>query len=149
MRRALASLECREGGWRLLKREEQVDGLRRWERRGVRSAVRQVGEGVQRWDEDERDGGEDEAEGENERGEEEIVNACIRCEKYDGQGTMGFFVVGFVRDGEGMVDAGAEGVGEVVGFDENGCEDGRSPMRRDVGSIEDEEEWIGFSDGSF
>lgn len=72
---ALASDVAKARGWRMLKREDQVKGMRDWPVRGV---------------------------GENENGvevEKEVSEACIRANKGDEHGTMGFFLAGFVRDG--------------------------------------------------
>ncbi|OBT61390.1 hypothetical protein VE03_09262 [Pseudogymnoascus sp. 23342-1-I1] len=73
---ALESEVAKERGWRVLRRDEQVGGMKRWEVRGV-----------------EGEGGEYRAIGEG----------CIRANKGDGEGTMGFFVCPFVRGGEGGV----------------------------------------------
>lgn len=104
--RALASSIARERGWRILKREAQVEGLKKWHRRGV-WVTEKLEDGVEV--------GEEEA--------EEICDACIRCEKGTEEGTMGFFVAGFVRDPNG---------GHGDGLLEGPCEE--------------EEEWNGFSD---
>ena len=56
-------------GWRVLRREEQPEGLRNWPRRGLSE----------------------------ECDSEDIAQGCIRCEKGT-DGTIGFFAVGFVRD---------------------------------------------------
>jgi putative methyltransferase len=63
---------------------------------------------------------EDEAEA------EEIAEACVRAEKGDGKGVMGFFVVCFVRDRVG----GDGAVGEGGGTDWD--EDGDGPYVRDA-----------------
>ncbi|EON62348.1 hypothetical protein W97_01569 [Coniosporium apollinis CBS 100218] len=107
-------------GWRILRREEQVDGMRRWPVRGDVQAVEALPGG--KWS-----------------GElaETVREACIRCEKGTGEGTMGFFVAGFVRDGEG----GPPAVREAANGDQ-GAAGGTSNVEG-----EDEEEWEGFSDG--
>ncbi|KFY85432.1 hypothetical protein V500_08433 [Pseudogymnoascus sp. VKM F-4518 (FW-2643)] len=75
---ALESEVAKERGWRVLKREEQVGGMKRWEVRGV----------------------------EGKSGEYKAIReGCIRANKGDGEGTMGFFVCAFVRDGENDVEA--------------------------------------------
>lgn len=107
--RALVSPVARARGWRVLRREEQVEGMRRWNVRGERGACEGV-EGV-----DLVELGVD---------EEVVREACVRGEKGTGEGTMGFFVAGFVREGEDEGDY--DGVGDGV--------------------EEDEDEWGGFSD---
>lgn len=67
----LASDVAKTRGWRLMKREEQVDGMRRWEVRGRLEAC---------------------------DGDAELAGACIRSFPGDGRGVMGFFAVGFVRE---------------------------------------------------
>ncbi|KAI7618754.1 S-adenosyl-L-methionine-dependent methyltransferase [Hortaea werneckii] len=127
--RALRSPVARERGWRVLRREEQVDGMRRWGRRGWRGEC----EGFLRSEEE--GGGRDVG-----ALAEEVAEGCIRCEKEDGrrgegtrdeEGTMGFFVAGFVREGDGDDDRGS-----IAGREGNG--DG---MEED-----DDEEWEGFDD---
>ncbi|PHH55597.1 25S rRNA (cytosine(2278)-C(5))-methyltransferase [Ceratocystis fimbriata CBS 114723] len=80
VRAALASDVARRRGWRVLSREEQVRGLREWPVRGDKAAA---------------------------GGDEKVAEACIRSYKGDGRGLMGFFVAGFIRDGDGC-GAGAE-----------------------------------------
>ncbi|GME28658.1 putative methyltransferase [Neofusicoccum parvum] len=94
---ALGSRVALARGWRLLRREEQVAGMRAW---GVRGEAGAWGEGVR--------------------------EACVRCEKGTAEGTMGFFVAGFVREGGDGGEWGGGGVEEGEG--------------------EGEEEWNGFSD---
>ncbi|KAI7335764.1 hypothetical protein KC315_g3054 [Hortaea werneckii] len=125
--RALQSSVAREQGWRILRREEQVDGMRRWGRRGWRGEcekfLREEGGG----------GGHRDAGGLA----EEVAEGCIRCEKDDGrgdgtqdeEGTMGFFVAGFVRE-DGNGDGGSVSEREVNGG----------------GMEEDGDEWEGFDD---
>lgn len=84
--RALTSPAANEGEWRILRREEQVDGARRWGIRGNLDAAVDVMADLLG----------------NENGKkihpDEIVDACIRCEKGTMEGTQGFFVAGFIRD---------------------------------------------------
>ncbi|GME58902.1 Nol1/Nop2 Sun family protein [Neofusicoccum parvum] len=94
---ALGSRVAVARGWRLLRREEQVAGMRAW---GVRGEAGAADEGVR--------------------------EACVRCEKGTAEGTMGFFVAGFVREGEDGGEWGGGGVEEGEG--------------------EGEDEWNGFSD---
>jgi putative methyltransferase len=122
--RALASKVARERGWRVLKREEQVEGLSNWPCRGVKKP-------------------DEGAKGEMELDEVER-KACLRCwpdghantggnGKGDGdggtEGTMGFFVVGFVRNGKLAVDLNGGGDGDTSSH-----------------GADDDEEWEGFVD---
>ncbi|RYP06240.1 hypothetical protein DL764_003254 [Monosporascus ibericus] len=75
--RALQSEVGRRRGWRILKRDEQVRGLREWPVRGTVDAS---------------------------NGDTEVADACIRSYKDDGRGVMGFFVAGFVRDAPEAID---------------------------------------------
>ena len=75
--RALRSSVGQQRGWRLLRREEQVAGLKKWKYRGVGHAS---GSPLT----------------------EEQLDACIRCYPANGEGTMGFFVCCFIR-GEDQV----------------------------------------------
>jgi len=86
---ALRSPIAIQRGWRVLRRSEQVEGMRKWKVRGKGLAV------AQSLTDDEVRASEvgdilDET--------EEIAEACIRCEAGTAEGTMGFFVVGFVRE---------------------------------------------------
>lgn len=83
---ALASPIAKERGWRILTREAQVRGLKKWDRRGV-------------W-EDGKIGAEMAGMAKD---KEEICDACIRCEKGTEEGTMGFFVAAFVRDTDAVL----------------------------------------------
>ncbi|KAF1979996.1 S-adenosyl-L-methionine-dependent methyltransferase [Bimuria novae-zelandiae CBS 107.79] len=78
---ALASAAAKEQGWRILRREQQVKGLRDWTKRGI-------------W----QPGKLDAEVNMTEEMREDICDACIRCEKGTEEGTMGFFVAAFVRD---------------------------------------------------
>lgn len=70
-----------ERGWRVLRRKEQISGMKAWNIRGKLDA----------WM------GNLKVEGINEA---EIAEACIRCEKGTKEGTQGFFVAAFVRQVE-------------------------------------------------
>lgn len=100
---ALATSVAKERGWRILKREEQVEGLRKWNRRGV-------------WEDEKLSCTVQEA------AKGDILEGCIRCDKGTEEGTMGFFVAAFVRDG----DYDLAQVTEVV--------------------ADETEEWTGFGD---
>ena len=77
--KALGSPIAKRRGWYILRRDEQISGMRAWEIRGDLQACKEVmdGEGV-----------------------EQIAEACIRCEKGTKEGTQGFFVAAFARDGD-------------------------------------------------
>lgn len=96
--RVLGSDVARRRGWRVMRRDEQPTGLRGWRHRGIKS----YGEGGEK---ESVDLGKGELEG------------CLRCWPGDEEGLGGFFVVGFVRDGQA-----------------DGQED------------EEDDEWAGFSD---
>ncbi|CAG8358781.1 unnamed protein product [Penicillium salamii] len=126
--RILKTKVAKERGWRLLRRDEQPDGLRRWSKRGVRE--------------------EKPAEGEtgpsgSVKLSDEALEACIRSWQGDAEGLGGFFVAGFVRDPTLATAAPVEtedenekdeAVEAAAAEDEYEDED------------EDEEDWGGFSD---
>jgi putative methyltransferase len=101
---ALASSVAKERGWTILERERQVEGLRKWHRRGV-------------WEEGKlNDTFPDES------SKNDVLEACIRCDKGTEEGTMGFFVAGFVRDSNS--DSAPVSAATVEGHDEfNGFSD--------------------------
>ncbi|TLS27642.1 hypothetical protein PpBr36_05212 [Pyricularia pennisetigena] len=70
----------RNPGWRIMTREEQVDGMRKWPVRGEVQFC---------------------------EGDKEVAEGCIRAYKGDGHGVMGFFVAAFVpnEDGQAMTAA--------------------------------------------
>lgn len=115
--RALSSDDARHRGWRVLRRAEQVEGMRAWGLRGSREAVAETA-------------------GADGLDAEEAAEACLRCEKGGEGGTMGFFVVCLVRDGDrsevngkaGKIKEGPAVNGHIK------AEDG------------EDEEWEGFSD---
>ena len=76
--RALESAIAQERGWRMLRREDQVSGMKSWNIRGQVDACTSSKHG--------------------EINKEDIAEACIRCEKGTEEGTQGFFVAGFVRE---------------------------------------------------
>ena len=120
----------------MLKREEQVRGMREWDVRGSLEAC----EGVQ--------------------GAEVVAEACIRAyNRDDGRGVMGFFVAGFVRDGdvdlaegEGVKDDGpfVRDANGIIVRDENGIPTLKSTGKKAVG-VEDggsEEVYVGEGGGA-
>ncbi|KAI0859091.1 S-adenosyl-L-methionine-dependent methyltransferase [Xylaria cubensis] len=82
--KALQSEVAVKRGWRIMRREQQVQGMRDWPVRGSLEAS---------------------------DGDEEIAEACIRSYKDDGRGVMGFFVAGFVRDAGAEVNGGIIALG--------------------------------------
>lgn len=135
VRKALEHPLAKEGGWRILKREEQIRGMREWPVRGSPEAC---------------------------DGDEELAEACIRANKGDEHGTMGFFLAGFTRGLSPAVDLGdkflrdEEGrlVRDVMGFPVKaeleeeivGSYDGGQQEEKDTVTDEIEEEWGGFED---
>jgi putative methyltransferase len=115
---ALASSVAREGGWRILSKEQQVDGLKTWRSRGV-------------WEDEKLDMDIDVTEKEK----KDVLDACIRCDKGTEDGTMGFFVAAFVRD-QGLVPNGLH----------NGHEVASEAAQEGPSEEQEEEEWNGFSE---
>lgn len=113
---ALNSPEARKFGWKIMKRKDQVSGLQSWPRRGV-------------WEDDKL--GEDVPTDDK----EEVLDACIRCNKATEDGTMGFFVAGFVRDASAAQDD--------IALPQS--EKGQAENQDDNVEIEDDE-WSGFSE---
>ncbi|RMX83762.1 hypothetical protein D0869_05061 [Hortaea werneckii] len=138
--RALRSRVARERGWRILRREEQVDGMRRWGRRGWKGEC----EKFLRDEEEEEVGDGEGGMGGGLAGKmaEEVAEGCIRCEKDNGrgdgrqdeEGTMGFFVAGFIREGGEDGDGEGSGAGGEVNGGGRGEEE------------DDDDEWEGFDD---
>ncbi|KAF8247076.1 S-adenosyl-L-methionine-dependent methyltransferase [Wilcoxina mikolae CBS 423.85] len=96
----LASKVARRRGWHV---EKRADGnLREWERRGIPESC---------------------------GGDEDVAEACVRCNPIE-DGGIGFFVVAFVRDGS---------------IDEEN-ETSPKQQQQQQQEEEEEEEWNGFSD---
>ncbi|KAG4432599.1 hypothetical protein IFR05_011924 [Cadophora sp. M221] len=131
VRKALASPVAKQAGWRILKREEQIRGMKEWPVRGSQEAC----------------GGND-----------ELAESCIRANKDDEHGTMGFFLAGFVRDLSPTADMDAKFlrderghlVRDVMGFPVPAdTEDSEMVGREDEPEVEAPEEdleWGGFED---
>ncbi|CAI7630767.1 unnamed protein product [Penicillium glandicola] len=125
--RILNSPAAKERGWRLLRRDEQPDGLRRWKKRGVREERPAEGETGPSGTVDLSD---------------EALEACIRSWQGDAEGLGGFFVAGFIRDPSRAVTAvPAKARGNYV-HDEHSGHDESDEDEKD----EDDEEWGGISD---
>ncbi|PZD46631.1 Sun, tRNA and rRNA cytosine-C5-methylase [Pyrenophora tritici-repentis] len=101
--KALASSIAKERGWKILKRESQVTGLQQWHRRGA-------------WEDEKLDNEPDES------FKRDVLEACIRCDKGTEEGTMGFFVAAFVREGNS------------------------DPTQIMEAVVNEDDEWNGFSD---
>lgn len=122
---ALATSVAKQRGWRVLRREEQVEGMKKWNRRG-------------QWEEGKLSGSVS-IDGQE---RQDVLDGCIRCDKGTEEGTMGFFVAAFVREGEDN-DDGAAGREEVDEMEV----DVRKPAAPTAEQDGDEEqEWDGFSD---
>lgn len=100
--KVLDSTIAKSRGWSVLRRQDQVSGLRAWVHRGVETTRNADSSSL----------------------DDEAREACIRCHPGDEQGTMGFFLCGFVRDASDS---------EHVGTSQ-------------AGSAQDEEGWEGFDD---
>jgi putative methyltransferase len=81
VKKALESSIAKEEGWQILRRENQIRGMGEWPVRGSQEAC-----------------GEDSV----------LAESCIRANKGDEHGTMGFFLAGFVRDRAPAADIDAE-----------------------------------------
>jgi len=129
--KALNSKIARELGWRILTRHEQVDGLRRWNVRGNHIACVKIARELKAGNTTIAD-----PERLTPYAIQHAAEACIRCEKGTADGTMGFFVAGFVRDlhDEEIEAALQRRVSSVT------------HEMSDVALSNEEEEWEGFSD---
>ena len=78
--KALLAPIAKERGWRILRRDEQPEGLKAWHIRGNATACYLHNE----------DGPSFDTKG--------VAEGCIRCDKGTMEGTQGFFVAGFVRE---------------------------------------------------
>lgn len=127
--KALQSDVARRRGWRILKQEQQVVGMREWPVRGSLEAA---------------------------GGNKNIAEACIRSYKDDGRGVMGFFVAAFQRDGEQLdaVDespsAQKEDVTGTPTTTKRGLPAGRDGTQEQSGAEpsggDSDNDWDGFDD---
>ena len=85
--RVLASDVAKRRGWRVMRREEQPNGLKSWNHRGVREERATKSTGPENGDSQLSVNLTDEE-----------LDACIRCWPGDEEGLGGFFVAGFIRD---------------------------------------------------
>lgn len=84
--RALASDAAKRRGWRIMRRDEQPEGLKMWKHRGAREE-----------DSDKTSSLESSDAAPVNLSDEEL-DACLRCWPGDEEGLGGFFVAGFIRD---------------------------------------------------
>ncbi len=132
VRKALEDPVARERGWRLLKRDKQVSGLREWPVRGDLEAA---------------------------GGDEELANSVIRARKDDQHGTMGFFLAGFVRDENLPVDIDTLAARDLTGIPVKAQHGGQTqsdtrgdgaaettPLKETLVDQGDEDEWGGIED---
>ncbi len=138
VQKALEHTLAKGKGWRILKRDEQIRGMREWPVRGSLEAC-----------------------GQN----DELAEACIRANKGDEHGTMGFFLAGFTRevkrrdlDGEFLRDERGHLVRDLMGFpmrvqpndstksDIDGDNGGGNILDDAFMDEVGEEEWAGFDD---
>jgi putative methyltransferase len=127
--KALSSEVAREQGWKILKRSDQVEGMRKWHKRGSIEAVKLVsadlpGSTISALE------------------SEEVAEACIRCDKRGDDGTMGFFVAGFIRD-ESSIGASSVISKPVTTKRVNSK---AAAKKAKVAESNDEEEWNGFGE---
>lgn len=117
--KALNSPVALQGGWRVLRRDEQVSGVKAWDVRGDNGECGGLLPG-------------------SIQTSEEISEACIRCNKGTKEGTQGFFVAGFVRDNVKTVIAEADR-GSIIslGSSESSSADEEWDGFSDEGSIVD------------
>lgn len=121
--KALDSPIAKQQSWRILRRTEQVAGMRAWKIRGSEEACKQVS--AERMDNELK----------------EVAEACIRCEKGTKEGTQGFFVAALAREGPSTAAERGEGKEEEEEEEEMGEE-----MERRRKKEEEEGEWEGFSE---
>jgi putative methyltransferase len=112
---ALSSKVGRSKGWKLLPRVDHVVGMKTWDTRGDQQSC-------SRYLLDEKESAKIDLKA------IDIADACVRCDKHNKEGTIGFFVAGFIRD-----------VGEA--------DKSLMPDIEDESSEQDEE-WNGFSDSN-
>lgn len=140
---AIRSDVAKARGWRVLKREEQVEGMKEWMVRGTQEFV------------DDNQDIKDEFVGPS---LEDVKEACIRAHKGDGRGTMGFFVCAFVRDGsvdgeikevekveEKINKRGANG-SNAIPLVKRKMEDEMDVDSDEEMKVDEDEEWGGISD---
>lgn len=118
---ALKSNEAKQHGWRLLGRDEQINGMKSWPIRGdVQACQAGIPDGS--------------------LGAAQIAEACIRCRLGTEEGTQGFFVAAFVRNAhEGFTHS----------LDPDVYQDNPRNVKESIGDsvhVDEDEEWHGLSD---
>lgn len=88
--RVLASDVAKRRGWRVMRRNEQPDGLRVWTHRGVREESKPGAGNIEN--------GDGIPSAATISLSDEDLDGCIRCWPGDEEGLGGFFIAGFVRD---------------------------------------------------
>lgn len=116
VQKALESSVAQEGGWRIQKRDEQISGMKNWPVRGSGDAC-----------EDNK----------------EIAEACIRANKDDEHGTMGFFLAGFIRDGSAPKTSSKA---VDVSQEESGKLELDIKVEIDQETPAEDDDWTGFGD---
>lgn len=121
---ALQSIQAKRNGWRLLRRDEQVDGMKSWHIRGDVHACYKVSP-------------------DDSITAAAIAEACIRCKAGTEEGTQGFFVAAFVRE---PVDRNTDG--PTSSHQQDGLSDDSRTNKDEVSYAEPEasEQWEGFND---
>jgi len=133
IQKALASTIAKERGWRIMRRDEQIRGMREWPVRGSVEAC---------------------------DGDYDLADSCIRASKGDEHGTMGFFLAGFIREEKPTTDLEAHFlrderghiIRDLMGFPvrQSYSEQeifGEEHTQPKEGLMDEEEEWGGFGDG--
>ena len=133
-----ASKQRYDGGrWRLLRRDEQVAGMRAWPVRGDPASA-EVEE-----DEDEDD--------EDETDPAAVADACIRSYADDDRGVMGFFVAAFVKDDGPSRLGAAQSSGPADGAQPKKKKNKKKKKKKTATTVpadkdEDDDAWGGFDD---
>lgn len=105
--RVLASDIARRRGWRIMRRDEQPQGLQKWRHRGIKKHT-------------DGDASSDIAV----KLTDDQIDACLRCWPGDDECTGGFFVAGFIRDDSLAEDLPVSGEPNGKGLDKGEDEEG-------------------------
>lgn len=118
---ALRSDIAQERGWQILRREDQVEGMKSWPVRGL-------------------------AENPAPGYDKTIADACIRAYKDDGRGVMGFFVAAFVRDGAAVQSPTSRRRRRHMAADGTVNDSAHPENKADLSGKDSDDEWSGFDD---